>query len=120
MGLSNQEVTTTITAGADLSACQYLAIALDDGLVAANSSEAIGILINKPKAAGEAATIAWSGESMFKAGAAINKGAMIAVTTSGWFITAGSGGIAVGRNKVAVTSGSIGTGIFNFTGARVV
>jgi hypothetical protein len=101
---------TTITAGEDLDGAnqQYVAIALDDGKVAANAEEAIGILQNKPKS-GEFATVTYLGETFFRTGAAVAKGADVTVTTSGFHITATSGDAIVGKCKTAATSGSVGT-----------
>lgn len=108
--------TESIVAGADLSALQYFAIALDDGLQADNGAEALGILQNKPKS-GEQATVAYRGVSKFKAGGAITKGAKIMVATSGYLVTAGSGYHVVGKAFATCTSGSIGVGIFDFIAA---
>lgn len=115
MATENKVLITTLTAGEDLYAdgYRYHAIALDDGKLAVNGREAAGILVNKPKT-GEALTLAYEGELKYAAGAGISKAAKLTVTTSGWFITAGSGDWIVGKSKVAATSGSIGTGIFNF------
>lgn len=103
-------------AGADISALQYLAISLDDGARAINGAEAGGILQNKPKS-GEAATIGVVGIMKFRAGGAITKGAKITVDSNSTMITAGSGYYVVGRAWETVTSGSIGTGLFNFINA---
>lgn len=113
MAYSNVRQATTVTAGEDLSNAQYHAVALDDGKLAVNGEEASGILINKPKA-GEPATIAWQGESQYRAGAAVTKGAKLTVATSGWFTTGDSGSYIVGEAKTTITSGSIGTGLFSF------
>lgn len=110
----------TIAAGADMSAAnfQFLAIALDDGLVAAAGGEAGGILQNRPKS-GEHATLFYSGESEYRAGAAVVKGARLAPANSGWIITVASGGFSVGRALAAVASGGIGRGVFNFANGAV-
>ena len=113
MATSNKEITTTIAAGEDLSGSQYHAIALDDGKVANAGEEATGILINKP-VSGAHAEIGYCGELKFAAGAAIAKGAKVTATTSGWFTTADSDDPILGEVKAAVTSGSIGTGLFFF------
>ena len=114
MATQNVGFKTTIQALEDLSTHQYHAIALDDGKVANNGVEAGGILLNKPKN-NEHATLAWFGELKFRAGAAVTAGTRMQVTTSGYFITAASGYYNVGRAKAAVTSGSIGTGFFDFS-----
>ena len=106
---------TTGIAGADYSGAtaQYHAIVLATGVVAANAETATGILLNKP-ASGRAATIGYFGEMKYAAAAAISAGAKLTVTTSGWFTTAGSFDAVVGEAKTTVTSGSFGTGLFNF------
>lgn len=109
------ELKLTIEAGADLSAGQYHAIALDDGNFAANGGEAGGILINKPKS-GEGAKLVYAGQTRFRAGGAVAAGKAVTVSASGWITAAGSGAYIVGRNgDTAVTSGSIGIGLFDFT-----
>jgi len=113
MATSNVRMNTTIQAAEALTSYQYHAIALDDGCLANNGEEASGILLNKP-ASGEFITLGYIGEMKFKAGAAVSKGDKVTVTTSGWFITADSNDPILGEAKAAVTSGSIGTGIFSF------
>jgi len=105
--------TETIQALEDLSTHQYQAIALDDGKVANNGAEAIGILLNKPEI-NQHATVVPFGRSKFRAGGAIAAAKAITVATSGYFTAAGSGDYIVGRNETAVTTGSIGSGFFNF------
>ena len=108
--------TDTIAAGESLTAAQFHAIALDDGKLAANGKEAGGILLNKP-ASGEHASLNVMGVSRYAAGAAVAAGARLTATASGWLVTASSGTYIVGRNlDAAVTSGSIGRGVFNFHG----
>lgn len=119
MATEGRRFETPIAAGEDLntSAFQYHAIALDDGKLANNAEEASGVLLNKPKS-GEGLSLGYFGELKFAAGGAISKGAKITVTTSGWFTSAGSSSVIVGECKAAVTSGSIGTGIFSFPTAN--
>jgi len=114
MAIQNMRFNTTIQAKEDLNtdAFQYHAIALDDGLLANNGEETSGILLNKPKS-GEFLTLGYIGEMKFAAGLAIAKGAKLTVTTSGWFTTADSNDPILGEAKGAVTSGSLGTGLFN-------
>lgn len=113
MATDNQRMLTTIQAGEDLTTLQYHAVALDDGKLANTAEEASGILLNKPKS-GEFITLGYIGEMKFAAGAAITLGTKLTVTTSGWFTSAGSTDVVIGEAKSTVTSGSIGTGIFNF------
>lgn len=98
----------------DLNSHQYKAVTCDDGKIANNGAEASGILINKPKT-GEGASVGNIGEMPFVAGGAVAADAKITVATSGYLTAAGSGDHIVGKNgQVAVTSGSIGRGFFNF------
>ncbi len=118
MATENKYRVTTLTAGEDLyaSGYRYHAIALNDGKLAVNGEEASGILLNKPKS-GEHLELGYDGEMTFAAGQAISAGDKLTVTTSGWFMKADSldpGDIIVGECKITVTSGSLGTGIFNF------
>jgi len=113
MTTQNQFMTTTIEAGEDLTANQYSAIALSDGKVANEGLEASGILLNKPKN-GEFLTLGYFGEIKFRAGVGLSVGDRLRVTTSGYMISAASGYYFAGRAKAAVTSGSLGTGFFNF------
>ncbi len=114
MATQNVRFNTTIKAAEDLntSAFQYHAIALVDGKLANNGEETSGILLNKPKD-GEFLSLGYVGEMKFAAGAAISAGAKLVVTTSGWFTTADSNDPILGEAKATVTSGSIGTGLFN-------
>jgi len=81
-------VTSKIAAGEDLRTHQYKAIAFDDGERADDSHEAAGIILTA--------------------------GNRLRVTTDGWLVLADSGYYTVGRARTTVTSGSIGTGFFNF------
>ena len=117
MSTEGRRLEKTFTPGEDLSAagCIYHAIALDDGKLANNGKEAGGILLSRPKS-GEGGTLGYSGELKFAAGAAVAAHKPLTVTTSGWFTGAGSGDYIVGRNgQTAVTTGSVGTGLFDFS-----
>lgn len=114
MATQNWQIGTTIKAEEDLTGCQYHGISLDDGELAVNGLEASGILLNKPKS-GEFLTLGWLGEFKFHAGEAIAIAKRLTVTASGFFTEATSGDYFIGRAKSAVTSGSYGTGFFNFS-----
>lgn len=103
-------------AGADLSSAQYKAVNIG-GTVAANNTNALGLLHNKPKS-GEDASICVFGRSRYRAGAAVDSGSMLMVTTSGWLIAVTSGSLPCGQAFEGVSSGSIGEGYFNFATAR--
>lgn len=98
----------------DLDTHQYHAVSCADGKIANNGAEASGILMNKPKN-GEAASVGSQNELAFQSGGAIAANGKITVATSGYLVAAGSGDHVIGSNgQVAVTSGSIGRGFFNF------
>ena len=117
MSTENNLVTTTIQILEDLTASTAIfhAVAFNDQLLANNAEEASGILRNNPNT-NEHGTVGVRGEMKFAAGGAIAQGDKLTVTTSGWFTTAGSDDGVVGEAKYAVTSGSYGTGIFEFAG----
>lgn len=113
-----QYFSTSFIAGENLNTEGHVgvAIAINDGKVAATGKEAAGILLphSKPKS-GEAGSIGYLGEIDFRAGAAVAKDALLTVTTSGYFITMTvSGSFGVGRCTEAVASGGVGKGIFDF------
>lgn len=92
----------TLPAAADLSASQFCFVDADNtaagsraALVGAGA-RAIGVLQNKPNAAGIAATIFTSGVSKVKAGAAVTAGANVKADASGRAILANAGSYALG------------------------
>jgi len=103
----------TLEAGADLSSLQYSAVSLDDGARSINGAEAGGILQNKPKN-NEFAEIGIVGIMKFRAGGSITKDDWLTVDSNSSMIKAGSGYHLVGKALMTVTSGSVGTGKFNF------
>lgn len=117
MAVSGEYKGTTIQITEDLSASTaiYHAIAFNDAKLATTAEEASGILMNKPENL-DFANVGYSGEMKFAAGGAISQGDKLTVANSGWFTTAGSDDGIVGEAKYAVTSGSLGTGIFEFSG----
>lgn len=115
MAVDNKHILTwAIQAKEALDTHQYQAVALNDGKVANNGSEAFGILTNKPKI-NEHASLMLIGICKFRAGGAVAIDKRMTVSTSGYFTQAGSGFYTVGRALAAVTSGSIGIGLFDFT-----
>lgn len=104
-----------ITSSDDLSAAQYTAVdAL--GQTAAASENAIGLLQNKPAAAGRQAQVGYHGHMKAYAGAAITAGATVMVTTSGFIITATSAGNTCGQALTTAASGDLFDGLFSFPG----
>lgn len=102
----------TLPAGADLSAYQYHFAAVDASgygtITSAATTPNLGILQNKPSAAGQAARIRVAGISKLVAGAALNEGDMLASTpvdaTSG---SAHGFGTAAAAGQVGVFVGAI-------------
>lgn len=103
-------------AGQDLSASQYKAVTIG-GTIAANNTTAMGLVQNKPES-GEDLSMRAFGVSKYRAGAAVNSGALLMVTTSGWLITVTSGQLPCGQAFEGVSSGSIGEGFFCFPTAK--
>ncbi|MBW1714961.1 MAG: hypothetical protein JRJ77_03925 [Deltaproteobacteria bacterium] len=97
-----------------MTARRYYPVAFDDGLIANDSLEAVGILVNKPDQ-GQFASIGVFGVMKYHAGLAVNsEGYRLRVTTSGYMVPCDSGYYSIGRALDTVTSGSIGRGFFNF------
>lgn len=110
-------VKTTVEAGEDLANARFHTIAMDDGKLAANGSEASGILDIDGALSGDFVPLIISGGAKYAAGGAVAAGGRLTTTTSGWVTAASSGDYVIGRNgKSAVTSGSIGEGHFDFAG----
>lgn len=101
----------TLEAGSDLSAGQYKFVALaSDGqvdLVAGSGARSDGVLLNKPSAAGHAATIGISGVVRVVAGTGnLTRGDLVMSDSDGTGITATSTGFVLGR---ALATGAAGT-----------
>ncbi len=112
-----------VAAGGDLSAVQWRAINIS-GTLAATPALALGILLNKPDASGEDASLVYLGRSKYAAGGAVTAGGPLTVATSGWFVAAtvasGNSTRVVGRAMHTVVSGEIGEGLFNFVNGTLV
>lgn len=84
---ASQPLKISVPAGADLSTLQYTAVKRDASgnavAVAAATDEAIGILQNKPTAAGQMAEIVVVGVSKMVSGGAISIGDPVAFTAAG-------------------------------------
>lgn len=119
---SNVNFAWTIKAGQDLSVAgaQYKAVKLD-GTIASQAATAatagVGLLQTKPQS-GEHGAVVFLGVAKGVAAAAINSGAALAATTSGFLTTytaAGSGGnTPIGRALVQAASGDIFECFVNF------
>ena len=109
------QMTIPITAGADLQAYQYRAVAIGGTL--ATGTNARGILQGKPDS-GEDATLLYAGRSKFVAGAGLSNGDLLAVASGGFMVAVASGDTSVGYVEGGdVSSGAVGHGVFNFTNA---
>ena len=104
MATENKYETMTIVSSTDLTGHQFKAVGLD-GLVAASTAAAVGILRTKPLN-GDHATVAYKGQMKAIAGAAINSGSLVGVTTSGFLITV-TGSAYVGKCLVTAASGDM-------------
>lgn len=112
---------TTLLAGADLTgdASMHKAIAVG-GTIAATNLATVGLLKSKG-ASGNPITVAYEGEMKAVAGAAISVGAKLAITTSGFVITAVASAGATqtcGRALEAANSGDLFRGLFDFINAN--
>lgn len=85
MGVERVYETITVVASQDLTGHLFKAVDQSGG-VAINTLLAVGILRNKAQT-GDHATLAYKGQMKAYAGAAINSGAQVGVTTSGFLIT---------------------------------
>jgi len=120
MSVEGRYFTWTLAAGEDLEDLTpgagplFKAVAADDGRIAQNGREAAGILLYGGRQ-DEHITIGYAGILKFTAGAAVTAGKRLTVSASGYCVEASSGSYVVGRAlDGAVSSGSVGTGAFNF------
>lgn len=101
--------TFTAKAAADLSAHQYNIVRLSaentvNVASLATTSTIAGVLLNKPSAAGQAATVAYFGPARVRAGAATATNLHFTCNGSGRAVAVASGGIAMGRILEAATA----------------
>lgn len=97
----------SLAAGADLSALQYTFVTVNSSgqcVAAAANSLALGVLQNNP-VAGEAATVAISGETKIKLGATLTPSAQVEVGATG------------GKAAAAAGTGSYVMGVLTLGGA---
>lgn len=99
----------TLKATVDLSSYQHKAViagSADDLCGPAGAAaNAIGVLENKPAAAGRAASVTVFGVTKGRSGGTIVAGADIAVDATATFVTAASGDYILGSAKTGVASG---------------
>lgn len=106
---------TTVPAGQDLNAdsVMYKAATLAGTICDAAPATAIGIIVAKANS-GYPLTIAYEGEVKIQASAAVNSGARLTVTASGWFGPAAAGSYGIGRALEGASSGSLFRALVNF------
>ncbi len=100
-----QDIYPGLVAAADLSAFQYRVMRLSAAgqvnvashALAASVNAAIGVLQNKPGAAGRAASVAFSGLTKAVCGATVTVNQMLSHDGSGYVIDAVSGANIIGR-----------------------
>ncbi len=117
MTVENKYETLTVTAGQDLTGHLFKAVTLA-GTVAATTASAQGILRNKA-GNGDHATLAYAGRMKAYVGAAVNSGAQLGVTTSGFLITV-TGSAYVGVALASASSGALIPFVGNFQMGLVV
>lgn len=107
--------TETYLAAGDLSAHQYNVMRLSDGVNQINvnsnalTNAMLGVLVNKPNAAGRHATVAYGGRYKVRAGAAISSAGLFLTTNgSGRAIAAASGQVVFGKAiEIAAADGDL-------------
>jgi hypothetical protein len=111
MAIERKYETLTVVASQDLTGHLFKAVGLHGG-VGATSLLSVGILRNKANT-GEHATVAYAGQMKAYAGAAINSGAHVGVTASGFLISVAST-TNVGLCLTTAASGDIFSFVGNF------
>lgn len=115
----------TREAGADLSASQYCGVKQNSSqqvvLPSAQVGEPmLGVLQNKPDAAGRAATVAIGGVTKLLLGGTVAAGERFTFDTDGKAIAVGSGDdFSFGQITEGGTSGTIGSGLIQPTGSVI-
>lgn len=111
MAVMQSRDTRTFEAGEDLSSAQFKFVTLEaDGqvdLADAAGERAIGVLLNKPDAAGKAATVAMTGKVMVEAGASVTAGDQIQTNAAGEAIEAAAGDVVMGYALEDAVDGQI-------------
>jgi hypothetical protein len=111
MATENSLISVSLPAAADLSAAQYKIVQINasgQAALANATSLAVGVLQNKPSAAGRIATVAIYGSTKVVAGGTIAAGARVTSDANGNAIAATTAGDAViGVAEVGAASGDI-------------
>lgn len=98
MAFDNSVQSVSLPAAADLSAAQFKLLTVNssgNAALAGATSLVVGVLQNKPDAAGKAATVAYAGVSKVVAGGSITAGARVTADANGAAVAAASAGDAV-------------------------
>lgn len=106
----------TITAGQDLRDHLYKAVRVN-GTLATGTADAIGVCMDK-KNTGQHCTVGFGGIVKAHAGATINSGALLGVTSGGWLVPSNTSSSCIGRytGTTAVASGALFEAMINFAG----
>jgi len=119
MAVRNKIVTWALAAGEDISDLtagtgDIFKPVTNDGTIAQLGEAPVGLL-QEVAQNGEHISVAISGISKYVAGGAVTLGDYLTVENSGYLTTAASGDLVVGQCLITVTSGSVGTGNFDFS-----
>ncbi len=106
------EIKIPVTLAADLRAHQHKALAIG-GTLTIGTPYAAGLLETRTDS-GEDGTITVLGRARFIAGGTIARGNRLNVTSGGFMVLAASGDNSIGFAEAAISSGSVGRGVFNF------
>lgn len=99
MATENRLQTRSYEAGSDLSASQYCFMKITGGQLAVASdggADAVGVLQDKPSAAGHAGCIAYSGTTKVLAGGTFSAGVRVSCDASGKAVAIGTGDTGLG------------------------
>ena len=113
--MATQQILTEISmpANADLSTKQYFFVrgTNSSGVLraslAGDGEFALGVLQNKPSAAGDVARIAVSGIAKVEAGGSVTAGDPVACDASGNAVTASSGDVSLGIAMISADDGDL-------------
>lgn len=110
MAITENEFPITLEASADLSTKQYRFVTLSSGqvaVVASAGADAIGVLSDKPAAAGRPARVVVGGVTKVILGATVAQDAEVQSDANGAGITAASGDYVLGKAIEGGDSGDI-------------
>ncbi len=108
----NKHEIPILDAAIDLRANQYRAVNIG-GTLATGPMNAHGLLCTRTDSGEDGSATVW-GRERFVAGGAVVAGGRVKVAPNGFLVAAASGDTSCGFAEVAVTSGSVGRGWFDF------